>query len=95
MYIRILFAVFLISIIAINSGCSGLKDFPTFPIRVISSDNEKDSMTLTGNSDIQRFEIEGFIVIFDKKMMRITIIPTTDKPFEPQSKKNPTSQESK
>ena len=58
----------------IPSGCSGMKDFPLFPLDVkIQSD--RNSQVNQDSDSIQRFMVEGFTVIFDKKQMRITIIP--------------------
>jgi len=61
-------------ILLLSSGCSSLDHFPLIPLDVKITDDRNVQITVD-NDSIQRFEIEGFTVIFDKNELRITIIP--------------------
>jgi len=72
---KIIFLSIAVILCGIFSSCSGLKDFPLFPLDVkIQSD--RNAQVYQDSDSIQRFEVEGFTVIFDRKQLRITITPT-------------------
>jgi hypothetical protein len=78
MILRILLIIMIVTGAIINSGCSSLKDLPVLPVRILTSDNGIETIE-SEKGLIQRFEIEGFTVIFNPREMRITIIPNTGK----------------
>ncbi len=74
MKIKILISISLIAICLIFSSCSALSNLPLIP------DSAKDQMERQGfvvnideNTGIQRFEVEGIVVTFYPKEMRIVI----------------------